>query len=68
MESKTYSIPNISCMHCVNKIQNAILAIEGVDCAEANAVTKQLVVEFEDPATDAIIRQKLAEIAYPAND
>jgi copper chaperone CopZ len=55
-------------MHCVNKIQNAILAIEGVDFAEANAVTKQLVVEFEDPATDAIIRQKLAEIAYPAND
>ncbi len=49
MESKTYSIPNISCMHCVNKIQETILALEGVDFAEADPTSKQLEVEFEAP-------------------
>ena len=47
MESKTYSIPNISCMHCVNKIQETILALEGVDFAEADPTSKQLEVELK---------------------
>lgn len=67
MESKTYSIPNISCMHCVNKIQETIIALEGVDFAETDLTSKQLEVEFEAPASDQLIREALIAIGFPAN-
>ncbi len=66
MESKTYSIPNISCMHCVNNIQETILALEGVDFVEADPTSKQLEVEFEAPANDQLIREALIAIGFPA--
>ncbi len=66
MESKTYSIPNIHCVHCVNRIEQAILAIEGVDFAEADLVSLSLNVDFESPADDQTIRQALEAIGYPA--
>jgi copper chaperone len=66
MESKTYSIPNISCMHCVNKVQETILALEGVDFAETDLTSKQLEVEFEAPASDQLIRKALIAIGFPA--
>lgn len=67
MESKTYSIPNISCMHCVNTIQKAIIELEGVDFAEADAANKSLTVEFSHPTTDLRIRETLQAIGYPAD-
>jgi copper chaperone CopZ len=66
METKTYSISNIHCMHCIKRIQEAVLAIEGVDFAEADLVSLSLTVDFEAPASDQIIRQTLEGIGYPA--
>lgn len=66
METKTYSIPNIHCMHCVNRIEQAVLAIEGVDFAEADLVSLSLTVGFDTPADDQTIRQALEAIGYPA--
>ncbi|NLC13874.1 MAG: heavy-metal-associated domain-containing protein [Chloroflexi bacterium] len=66
METKTYSIPNIHCMHCVNRIEQAVLAIEGVDFAEADLVSLSLTVDFDTPADDQTIRQALEAIGYPA--
>ncbi|NLB70783.1 MAG: heavy-metal-associated domain-containing protein [Chloroflexi bacterium] len=66
METKTYSIPNISCIHCVNRVEQALLAIEGVDFAEADLVAHTVTVDLEEPANDQIIRQALESIGYPA--
>jgi len=66
METKTYSIPNIHCMHCINRIETAIKALEGVDFAEADLVKLSLTVDFEPPADDKIIRETLESIGYPA--
>jgi copper chaperone CopZ len=66
METKTYSIPNIHCLHCVNRIEQALRALEGVDFAEADLVTLSATVEFEPPANDKIIRETLESIGYPA--
>ncbi|MDD2521757.1 MAG: heavy-metal-associated domain-containing protein [Anaerolineaceae bacterium] len=66
METKTYSIPNISCVHCVNRIEQALLALEGVDFAEADLVGLSVTVDFEPPADDQTIRQTLEMIGYPA--
>ncbi|MBP7213136.1 MAG: heavy-metal-associated domain-containing protein [Anaerolineaceae bacterium] len=66
METKTYSIPNINCNHCVMTINNAIQALDGVDYAEADLATKKLTVDFESPASDELIRETLASVNFPA--
>ena len=66
METKTYSIPNINCKHCVMTINNAIQALDGVDYAEADLATKKLTVGFDSPASDELIRETLASVNYPA--
>ncbi|NLC29806.1 MAG: heavy-metal-associated domain-containing protein [Chloroflexi bacterium] len=67
METKIYSIPNISCLHCVNKIEQAISAIEGVDFVDADLASLSVTVEYESPADDMTIRRTLETIGYPAS-
>jgi copper chaperone len=66
MKTVTYSIPKISCNHCVHTINMEVGELEGVQSVQADAASKQAVVTFDDPATDEQIRAFLAEINYPA--
>lgn len=66
MPSATFSIPNISCKHCVHTIKSEVSEMEGVKSVEASPDTKQAVVNFEAPATEEKIRSLLKEINYPA--
>ncbi len=68
MKTVTYTIPNISCGHCVRTIQNEVGELEGVKSVQANNDTKQTVIVFEDPATEAQILELLKEINYPAEN
>jgi copper chaperone len=65
MSSVTYEVPGISCGHCVHTIQNELSELEGVQRVEASLSSKQVTVEFEDPATEAQIKALLVEINYP---
>lgn len=64
MKVVTYSIPNISCGHCVHTIQMEIGELDGVKSVEANASTKTAVIRFDDPATEDTIIATLKEINY----
>lgn len=66
MKTVTYSVPNISCEHCVHTIQTELIELEGVKDVRASAETKTVVVTFEPPADEAKIKALLAEINYPA--
>lgn len=66
MNKKTYKIPNISCMHCVNTIEMELGFLEGVSSVKADKDSREAVVKFQDPATDEKIRSVLNEINYPA--
>jgi copper chaperone len=66
MTTVTYSIPNISCGHCVHTIQMEVSDLAGVEAVEANADTKTATITFEAPATEESIKSLLAEINYPA--
>jgi len=68
METITYTVPNISCHHCTHTIRMELSELEGVMNVDADVQTKQVKVNFEAPASDAIIRQKLDEINYSAED
>mgnify|MGYP000305017342 FL=1 len=66
MPMVTYKIPNISCHHCVNTIQNELSEVEGVKNVVAEVESKTATIEFEAPATEEILKNVLAEINYPA--
>ena len=66
MESKTLSIPNISCGHCVMSIKNELGEMEGVTKVEGDPANKSVTLEWDVPATLEKIRDILKEINYPA--
>lgn len=61
----TYTIPNISCMHCVHTIKTEVGDLEGVKSVEANAQSKQATIVFDAPANEEKIVELLKEINYP---
>jgi copper ion binding protein len=65
MTTVTYSIPNISCNHCIHTIQSEVGELAGVKSVQANLDTKQAVITFDSPATEELIKRLLAEIDYP---
>ena len=66
MAHETLSVPNISCDHCVAAIQNELAEMEGVTSVKADADTKTVTVQWQDPASIERIRATLTEINYPA--
>jgi copper chaperone len=66
MESKTFLVPNISCGHCVHTVESELSELPGVEVVRADEATKQVTVQWQDPANWAKIRQVLEEIEYPA--
>jgi copper chaperone CopZ len=67
MEKHTFSIPNISCGHCVMTIKNELSELEGVKSVEGDPENKIIRVEWEQPATLKEIKFKLEGINYPAS-
>ncbi len=65
MQSKTFSVPNISCGHCVMTIKNEVSELAGVSRVEADQQTKVVRVEWDAPATWDQIKARLIEINYP---
>lgn len=66
MERQTFSIPKISCGHCVMTITKELKGLPGIRTAEGNPQAKTVDVEWDPPATEAQIRAALAEINFPA--
>lgn len=65
MTTVKYSVPNISCGHCVHTIQTELADLAGVKSVKADAASKTVVVEFDAPVTETAVKQLLAEINYP---
>ena len=66
MTTVTYSVPNISCGHCVNTIQMEVSEMDGVESVVASQETKEVEIVFDAPANEDGIKALLAEINYPA--
>ncbi len=65
MTTVTYSIPSISCGHCVHTIQNEISDVDGVLSVIASLDEKKATITFDNPATEDEIISLLKEINYP---
>ncbi|MCB8984674.1 MAG: cation transporter [Ardenticatenaceae bacterium] len=65
MESKTFTVPNISCGHCTHTIEMEVGDLAGVKSVKADQASKQVTVQWEAPATWNEIQSLLQEINYP---
>ncbi len=65
MTKVTYSIPNISCNHCVHTIKMEVSELSGVQEVLADSENKQATIIFDPPATEKQIIELLEEINYP---
>ena len=66
MTTVTYSIPNISCGHCVHTIQTELSDLAGVKTVKADKDTRLVEVIFDAPASEEKIKELLVSIDYPA--
>ena len=66
MESKTFTVPNISCGHCTHTVERELGDLAGVQSVTADLDSKQVSVQWDSPATWEQIEALLAEINYPA--
>lgn len=65
METKTFTVPNISCGHCTHTIETEVADIIGVNSVKADQQSKQVTVQWDSPATWSEIQSLLQEINYP---
>jgi len=66
MTTKTVSVPNISCGHCVMTIQREVGEMKGVSSVEADKGTKLVTISWDPAATDWVaIESTMKEINYP---
>lgn len=66
--NKVFTVPNISCGHCVATIENELALVEGVESVKASNETKQVSVDVSDPLVLNVVESTLAEIGYPVGD
>lgn len=48
MTQETIKVEGMSCMHCQLRVKKAVEAVEGVQRADVNLQTKQVVVDYEE--------------------
>ena len=65
MTTVKYSVPNISCGHCVRTIQTEVADLEGIKSVKADAASKTVEIVFEPPASEEKIKKVLVDINYP---
>jgi copper chaperone len=65
MTTKTFTVPNISCGHCTHTIEMEVGDLAGVKSVKAEQETKQVTVEWDEPANWDKIQRLLQEINYP---
>ncbi len=66
MATKTLSVPNISCGHCVMTIKRELGALAGVQSVEGDVDRKEITVTFEPESVFDKIKETLVEIGYPS--
>jgi copper chaperone CopZ len=65
METVRYTVPNISCGHCVQTIERVVGALPGVERVEGDVATKRVEVRYAPPATEEQIVAEMTEWEYP---
>jgi len=63
MDKKIY-IKGMSCQHCVNRVKNALEALDGVDEAIVNLEGNVARVSMKENIADSIINEAIEDAGY----
>lgn len=50
MAEKVLEVPEVSCNHCINAIEGAVGALDGVETVKVNLDRKDVTVNYDDQA------------------
>ena len=64
METKTVTIPSISCGHCKMTIERELAELDGVETVDVDVARRTATVSWQEPVTWPVIEETLAEIGY----
>lgn len=67
-ETKTYSVPNISCNHCAAAILEALEDAPGVSAVEVDVEHKQVKAVVTDLDAEQYLKSRLDQEGYPVRE
>ena len=53
---KTFSIENLECAHCAQKLEDGIKKLDGVNSASVNFFAQKLILDADDERFDRILK------------
>jgi len=62
-----FSVPNISCGGCIQRIEKSLLAIAGVTSARVNLTHRRVTIQWRENSAVPPIASRLLSIGYPAH-
>lgn len=66
MTTQVYSVPDISCGHCVATIERELKLVDGVESVKAELDARRVTVQTRDDSVLPVVEATLVEIGYPA--
>ncbi|HEY3362076.1 MAG TPA: copper ion binding protein [Methanosarcina sp.] len=65
MTQETIKVEGMSCMHCQLRVKKAVEAVEGVQRADVNLQTKQVVIDYDEGKSNLEkIKDAIREAGY----
>ena len=69
MKDIVYTVPEMSCEHCVKTIKNALISLNGIKNVDIDLKEKKVSITFEPTlVSDADIRVELDKLGYAILD
>jgi copper chaperone CopZ len=69
MKNISYTVPEMSCEHCVNTIKKALLCLNGINNVVIDLKEKKVAITFDPKlVSDADIRVELDKLGYAILD
>jgi len=61
---KEILISGMTCGHCVKRVENALLEIDGVNSVVVNLNEKRAMVEADDKIEDQLLKDAIDDVGY----
>ena len=68
METKTLSVPNISCQHCVMTIKRETGFVDGAEFLSGDVEAKSATFRLQSAGALGALKAALADAGYPVED
>jgi copper chaperone len=64
MKERVYSVPEVSCEHCVSAITNELTRIDGVENVQVDLQSKKVTVVASENVAEQQIREGIDEAGF----